>query len=113
MDLYLSLENNELRNLHENFTDEVWLAFHQGEINDQDDFYNYLHEYIDNAVIYTASCESILSGNSEYHYEDHDLYGRPDNISQAAFACLYDYLTENDDTVVWSQLEEVLNESIQ
>ena len=53
MDLYLSLENNELRNLHENFRDEVWLAFHQGEVNDQDDFYNYLHEYIDSAVIYT------------------------------------------------------------
>ena len=64
MDLYLSLENNELRNLHENFRDEVWLAFHQGEVNDQDDFYNYLHEYIDSAVIYTSDCESILSGNS-------------------------------------------------
>ena len=30
MDLYLKLENNELRNLHENFRDEIWLAFHQG-----------------------------------------------------------------------------------
>ena len=63
MDLYLSLENNELRNLHENFRDEVWLAFHQGEVNDQDEFYNYLHEYIDSAVIYTSDCEAILSGN--------------------------------------------------
>ena len=98
MDLYLSLENNELRNLHENFTDEVWLAFHQGEVNDQDEFYNYLHEYIDNAVIYNSDCESILNGNSEYHYEDHDLYGRPNNISQAAFACLYDYITDHIDT---------------
>ena len=110
MDLYLSLENNELRNLHENFRDEVWLAFHQGEVNDQDDFYNYLHEYIDSAVIYTSDCESILTGNSEYHYEDHDLYGRPNNISQAAFACLYDYITDHIDTPTWEQMETVLNE---
>jgi len=111
MDLYLSLENNELRNLHENFTDEVWLAFHQGEVNDQDEFYNYLHEYIDNAVIYNSDCESILNGNSEYHYEDHDLYGRPNNIYQAAFACLYDYITDHIHTPTWEQMEIVLNEA--
>ena len=72
MDLYLSLQNKELQDIHENFTDEVWLAFHQGEVNDQDEFYNYLHEYIDNAVTYNSDCESILNGNSEYHYENHD-----------------------------------------
>ena len=44
MDLYLSLENNKLRNLHEDFRDEIWLAFHQGEVNDQDEFYTYFHE---------------------------------------------------------------------
>tara|TARA_B110000967_G_scaffold58179_1_gene59628 strand:- start:70 stop:411 length:342 start_codon:yes stop_codon:yes gene_type:complete len=111
MDLYLSLQNKELQDIHEDFTGEVWLAFHQGEINDQDDFYNYLHEYIDNAVIYNSDCESILNGNSEYHYEDHDLYGRPNNISQAAFACLYDYITDHIDTPNWTGMEIVLNEA--
>ena len=111
MDLYLSIQNKELVDIHEEFTGEVWLAFHQGEINDQDEFYNYLHEYIDNAVIYTDSCEAILNGNSEYHYEDHDLYGRPNNISQASFACLYDYITDHIDTPTWEQMETVLNEA--
>ena len=88
MDLYLSLENNELRNLHENFRDEVWLAFHQGEVNDQDDFYNYLHEYIDSAIIYTSDCESILSGNMEYCFDEHDLYGRPNNMISSCVCLL-------------------------
>ena len=111
MDLYLKLENNELRNLHENFRDEVWLAFHQGEINDQDEFYTYFHEYIDNAVIYTRQCELMLINNSEYHYEDHDLYGRPNNIHQAAYACLHDYLMDHVDTPNWEQMETELNEA--
>jgi hypothetical protein len=111
MDLYLKLENNELRNLHENFRDEIWLAFHQGEINDQDEFYTYFHEYIDNAVIYTSQCELILINNSEYHYEDHDLYSRPNNIHQAAYACLHDYLMDHVDTPNWEQMETELNEA--
>ena len=102
--------NNKLNELQQEFNDEVWNAFHGAEINDQDDFYEYLHAYIDNAVIYYADCDAILEGNSDYHYNEHDLFDRPNSLEQAAYACLYDYLTENDDTVVWSQLEEVLNE---
>ena len=49
-------------------------------------------------------------GNSEYHYLEHDLYGKPENISQAAYACLYDYLMDSPDTVTWEQMEIVLNE---
>jgi hypothetical protein len=111
MDLYLSLKNKELLNLHENFRDEVWLAFHQGEINDQDDFYTYFHEYLDYAVIYTSDCEAILNGNSEYHYEEHCAFGRPNNIHQAAYACLHDYFMDRTDTPAWEQMETVLNEA--
>lgn len=102
--------NKELNSLQEDFNNEVWNDFHGGEINSHDDFYEYLHNYIDTAVIYYNNCNAILEDNSDYHYLEHDLFSRPNNITQAAYACLYDYLTEHDDTVVWSQLEEVLNE---
>jgi hypothetical protein len=105
--------NNKLNELQQEFNDEVWDAFHNAEINDQDDFYDYMHQYLDNAVIYYADCDAILENNNEYHYHEHGMWGKPDNVTQAAYACLYDYLTENDDTVVWSQLEEVLNEAEQ
>ena len=103
--------NKKLNELQQDFNDEVWNDFHGGEINDSDDFYNYLHTYIDNAVIYYADCEAILENNSDYHYLEHDIFSRPNSLEQAAYTCLYDYLTENDDSVCWSQLEEVLNES--
>lgn len=110
MELHLALENKHLRNLHENFRDEMWIAFHDGEINSQDDFYDYFHQWIDNAVIYTSDCEEILKGNSEYSYEEHDVYGRPENVSQAAFACLYDYIMDHSDTPSWDEMETTLNE---
>lgn len=110
MDLHLALENKHLRDLHENFRDEIWVEFHASMINNQDDFYDYFHHWIDNAVIYTRDCEAILEGNSEYHYLEHDVYGRPDNIAQAAFACLYDYIMDHSDTVTWAEMETVLNE---
>ena len=104
-------QNTELTELQQEFNENAWNDFHGGDINNSDDFYDYLHQYIDNAVIYTRNCELILVNNSDYHYHEHDLWGRPNNINQAAYACLYDYLTENDDTVVWSEMEEVLNEA--
>lgn len=107
MDLYLSLENEKLRILHKDFTQEIWLAFHEGEVNNQDEFYTYFYEYIDNAVTYTSDCEAILNGNSEYHYKNHHVYGRPNNIYQAAYSCLHDYLMDHIDTPTWYQMETV------
>lgn len=111
MELYKTLENTKLNEMDQSFSEDAWYDFHEGNINNQDDFYDYFHAWIDNAVIYTGDCEAILENNSEYHYLDHDLYGRPNNISQAAFACLYDYLMDSDDTVTWEQMEHVLNEA--
>ena len=106
MNLYRQLENTKLRGMDTELSDYLWDEFHASNINDQDDFYTLFHEWIDNQVIYNSDCEAILEGNSEYHYNDHDLYGRPDNIMQAAFACLYDYIMESPDTVTFADMEE-------
>ena len=110
MELYRALENKKLHEIDQSFSEDAWHAFHSGNINDQDDFYDFFHEWIDNAVIYTSDCEAILEGNSEYHYLEHDALGRPENIAQAAYACLYDYLMDSPDTVTFADMEEVLNE---
>ena len=103
--------NKKLIELQEDFNENAWNDFHGGDINDSDDFWDYLYQYVDNAVIYYADCDAILENNSDYHYNEHDLFGRPNSLEQAAYACLYDYLVQNHDTVVWTQLEEVLNEA--
>tara|TARA_S200002703_G_scaffold23144_3_gene19926 strand:+ start:364 stop:720 length:357 start_codon:yes stop_codon:yes gene_type:complete len=105
--------NRKLHNLLEDFQDSVWHDFHDSDINSQDDFYEYLHNFIDNAVIYTYECEEILEGNSDYHYLEHDIYSRPTNIAQAAYACLYDYLQEEGCLSIWNEMEEVLNKEKQ
>lgn len=110
MSLKFSLQNTKLFEMDQSFSEDAWHAFHSGDINNQDDFYDFFHEWIDNAVIYTYECEAILESNSEYHYLEHDVYGRPNNIAQAAYACLYDYLMDSPDTVTFAAMEEVLNE---
>ena len=110
MELYRALENTKLYELDQEISDYLWHEFHNGNLNDEDDFYTLFHEWIDDRVIYTYDCEAILEGNSEYHYLDHDVYGRPDNIAQAAYACLYDYLMDSPDTVTFEQMEKELKE---
>jgi hypothetical protein len=108
MSLKFSLQNTKLTSMDQEVSDYLWYEFHGGNLNDADDFYVLLHEWIDNQVIYYSECEAILEGNWEYHYDEHDLYGRPENIAQAAYACLYDYLLDSPDTVTWADMEEVL-----
>lgn len=93
--------------------DELWYAFHSGNINTSDEFYDFLHEWIDNQVIYNYDCEEILKQNTDYCFDEHDLYGRPENIHQAAYACLYDYIIESDVFDIWNEMEETLKEQEQ
>lgn len=110
MSLKFSLQNTKLTGMDQELSDYLWHEFHSGNLNDQDDFYTLFHEWIDNQVIYTYECEAILEGNSEYHYDEHDVYGRPENIAQAAYACLYDYLLDSPDTVTFDEMEKELKE---
>ena len=108
-----SISNKALRDLQENFNEEAWELFHNGTINNEDEFHEYFMDYINTSIIYYSDCDEILKGNSEFHYLDHDVWGRPDNATQAAGSCLYDFLQESDDSVCWSELEAVLNEANQ
>ena len=93
------------------FNDEIWLAFHQGEISDFDEYYEYKRDWIDNAVIYTHKCKEIIDELNYDVFEDHDLFGRAENYHQAAFAALYDLLNDHDDVVRWDEMEEVLTKN--
>jgi len=111
MQLHKALENKKLYEIDQSFSEDAWHAFHQADINSQDDFYDFFHEWIDNACIYTSDCEAILESNMEYCFNEHDVYGQPNNVAQAAFACLYDYLMDSPDTVTWAEMEHVLHEA--
>lgn len=110
MNLLQPTENEKLRELPEKLSEEIWYQFHEGYIDNDDEYYTFLYQWIENEIIYTHDCRKILELNEEYHYYDHDVYGRPNSIHQAAYACLYDYLMESPDTVTFEELEKALQD---
>lgn len=86
------------------FNDDMWYLWHEGTINDDDDFYNQKHEWIDNKVIYTYECKKICDELDYDIFEDHDLFGKAEDWSQAAFAALYDLLNEHDETLTYDEM---------
>ena len=101
--------NKKLSDMDNEVSDYLWHEFHCGNLNNEDDFYEYMHEWIDNQVIYTHDCEEILKQNTDYYFEEHDIYGRPENIHQAAYACLYDYIIESNVYDIWNEMEATLS----
>jgi len=65
---------------------------------DQDDFHDILHQEIDNMVIYNSESQRIVDDLNYDVFQEHDVFGRADNISQAAYAALYDLFEEGDFT---------------
>ena len=86
-----------------NYKEENWyndiidrLKDHEGM--DQDDFYDVLHQEIDNMVIYNSESQRIVDDLNYDVFQEHDVFGRADNINQAAYAALYDLFEEGDFT---------------
>lgn len=102
--------------LIEEFNDEIWLAFHNGDVNDEPGYNRFVGEWIDTQTIYTHNCKEICDciGN-EYIFDNHEVYGRPDGWRQAAYNALHDLiyhcsLHHHDVVVRWEEMQNVLDE---
>ena len=94
----------------QDFNEHAWHDFHEANINNQDDFYDYFTQWIDNKVTYTFEARSICDNLDADIFAEHE-FGRAENWSQAGYNTLYDCLMDHDDTVTWSEMEHILNES--
>ena len=65
---------------------------------DQDEFHDILMEEIDNMVIYTNECKEIVNDLDYDIFKEHNIWGKAENWSQAAYAALYDLFIEGDFT---------------
>ena len=92
----------------QDFNEDAWYDFHGGTINDQDDLYDYLIQWIENKVTYTFDARNICDNLDADIFAEHE-FGRAENWSQAGYNALYNCLTENDDTVTWAEMEHVQN----
>ena len=88
----------------QDFNDDAWYDFHEANINNQDDFYDYLTQWIDNKVTYTFDARNICDNLEADVFAEHDLYGLAENWSQAGYNALYDCLINHDDTVTWADM---------
>jgi len=94
----------------QDFNDHAWYDFHEANINNQDDFYEYFTQWIENKVTYTFEARDICDNLEADVFAEHE-FGRAENWSQAGYNALYDCLMDHDDTVTWSEMEHILNES--
>lgn len=107
----MSYTQYKIDQIAQEFSGDAWHAFHNAEINDQDDLYDYRMQWIDDRVIYTHDCKKYTDDLNYDIFEEHDLFGRAENWSQAAYNAIYDALDESNDTVSWYDMEQVLNEA--
>ena len=94
----------------QDFNEHAWHDFHEANINNQDDFYAYFTQWIENKVTYTFDAKSICDNLDADIFAEHE-FGRAENWTQAGYNALYDCLMDHDDTVTWSEMEHILNES--
>ena len=106
----MNKENLKANDYVQDFNEDAWLDFHQGTINNQDDFYEYFNSWIDNKVIYYSEARDIFENLDANVFAEHDLFGRANDWTQAGHNALYDCLMDNDDTVTWSDMEDYENE---
>ena len=58
------------------------------------DVWEFIHQEIDNAVMYYSDCFAIIKELHCTHWEDNE-FGNITNISQLAFVALYDFVVDN------------------
>ncbi len=83
----------------ETFNKHTFLTLLKAEIadpaNDITDVSDFIHQEIDNAVIYYSSCYAIIADCGITEWSEHDTFGTPTNISQLAYIALFDFVNDN------------------
>jgi len=96
--------NYKIDEIAQEFSDDAWYAFHQGEINESNDLDTFKTEWIDTKTINTNECKEYCEDLGYDIFECHPVFGRPKNWSQAGYNAIYDALAESDKTIKWEEL---------
>lgn len=87
---------------------ELLEAVDNGQIDNLDEAHDWISQSIDSAVIYYADCFEIIR---ELHFTD---FTGSDfeitNVSQAAFAALFEYVSENIDL---TEVEQAIENKVE
>lgn len=103
--------NYKIDEIAQEFSDDAWYAFHQGEINESNNLDIFKTEWIDNKTIQTYQCKEYCNDLNYDIFETHPDFGRVRSWAQAGYNAVWDALNESNDTVQWNEMEKVLIES--
>ena len=87
------------------FNDDMWVMYHDGTIDNENDFWEQKHQWIDNKVIYTYESKQICDALEYDIFEDHDIFDKAENWSQAAYAAIYDLLNDHNDALTYDKMK--------
>tara|TARA_B110000977_G_scaffold198846_1_gene284691 strand:- start:1325 stop:1648 length:324 start_codon:yes stop_codon:yes gene_type:complete len=107
----MSLTNYKIDEIAQDFSEDAWFAFHDGEINDLSDLETFKEEWISSKCTYTNDCKQYCDDFNADIFALHDVFGRANNWNQAGYNAVFDALAESTDTVEWDEMEEVLTEA--
>ena len=88
---------------------ELLEAVVSDQIEDIDQIVDWIHQSIDNAVIYYADCFEIVRELGFTDWEGNE-FGPITNISQAAYAALYEHVNENIDL---TEVEQAIENKVE
>jgi len=87
---------------------ELLEAVNNDQISELEEVFDWMHQSIENAVIYAADCFEIIRELHFTNFKDSDF--EITDIYQAAYAALYEYANENIDL---SDVEEAIKNKIE
>jgi len=88
---------------------ELLEAVASDQIEDIDQIVEWIHQSIDNAVIYCSDCFEIVRELGFTDWEGNE-FGPITNISQAAYAALYEHVNENIDL---TEVEQAIENKVE
>jgi len=89
--------------VHE-FNDEMWYLYHEGTINNAEEFQRDKHIWIKNKTNHRNDCKEICGELNYDVFGYHELTGHPKSWEEAASNALYDLLNEHNDALTFNKM---------
>ena len=107
----MSYTQHKIDELAQEFSDDAWDEFHNGNINNEDELHDFERQWIDDKTIYTEDCKKYVDDLNYDVFEEHEIFGRAEDWSQAAYNAIFEALNESYYTVSWPDMEHILNKT--
>ena len=88
------------------FNDDMWYLYHNGSIDNSDDFVRETHQWLENKVIYRDDCKEYCNKLDADIFEEHPIFGRANNWYEAGYNALWDLLHESDEALTFSKMKK-------